>query len=367
MPRHALLVALLVLAAGRIVAAQNSQFGITTIGSPGRPESVRARSTGGAFAAFDAASAVADVALTDIKRLSATAVGWSASRSVSFTGEPTQTLKENRFPLFTLAGPIGPYMVLGGGFSSYLDHSYDLITRDSTVIRGDMAPFIDENISAGGVTDIRLSLAASLGRRLSIGLGFHALTGSDRLTAIRLFTDTIRYAPVRDTNIVKHNGIGVSASVRLDPFTGVSLLGFVRSDDKLNIKVNESPQGSTDLPLTVGAAVRLILKPGFRIAAMVKRTGWSVVGLDSYDTMDYSAGAELGGQGFTLRLGARAGQFPFGPGGSAPSEVSLSAGLGRTFAQGHGVLDIGVERMQRSGNGLDEGVWTLMTAFTVRQ
>jgi hypothetical protein len=78
-------------------------------------------------------------------------------------------------------------------------------------------------------------------------------------------------------------------------------------------------------------------------------------------------GAEFGSPSFAVRVGARAGQFPFGPGGSAPNEVAVSAGLGRTFAAGHGVLDIGVERLQRSGNGLDEGVWTLMTGFTVRQ
>jgi len=349
------------------LAAQNSQFGIQTVGTPGRPESVRSRSLGGAFAAFDAASAIADVALTDVKRLTATAAGWSAIRSVNPVSGKEETLHESRFPLFTLAGPVGPFMVIGGGFSSYLDHSYDLLTHDSTLIRGAMVPYLDENISDGGVTDVRMSLAFKIGPRLAIGAGFHALTGSDRLKAIRIFDSLSVYAPVRDTNVVKHNGFGISASVRLDPFYGVSLVGFVRSDDKLNIKVNEAPRGATDLPLTVGAAVRLILKPGMRVAASVTRSNWSVVGTDSYDTMNWAVGTEFGGSGFALRLGVRGGQFPFGPGGSAPSELAASAGLGRTFAQGHGVLDIGVERLQRSGNGLDEGVWTLMTAFTVRQ
>ncbi|HUL03916.1 MAG TPA: hypothetical protein VLV16_11875 [Gemmatimonadales bacterium] len=367
MLRRVALVAAALLAAGHPLTAQNSQFGINTIGSPGRPESVRARSTGGAFAAFDAMSAVADVALTDVKRLTASAVGWSAIRDISPTGGKTQTLKESRFPLFTLAGPIGPYMVLGGGFGSYLDHSYDLITRDSTLIRGDMVKYVDENIGDGGVTDVRFALAAKVGPRLAIGLGVHGLTGSDRLTAIRVFDSLSAYAPVRDTNVVKHTGFGMTASVRLEPFYGVSLVGFVRSDGKLDVKVNENPRGTTDLPLTVGAAVRLILKPGLRVAGSVTRSTWSVVGVDSYNTMDWAVGTELGGAGFAVRLGARGGQFPFATGGSAPSEIAVSAGLGRTFASGHGVLDFGVERLQRSGTGLDEGVWTLMTGFTVRQ
>ena len=70
MRRIALLLAVLLAATRAAPArAQDSQFGIQGGGTPGRPESVRARSTGGAFAAFDAVSAVADVALDETRVL----------------------------------------------------------------------------------------------------------------------------------------------------------------------------------------------------------------------------------------------------------------------------------------------------------
>ncbi|MGH9260209.1 MAG: hypothetical protein ACRD08_10000, partial [Acidimicrobiales bacterium] len=44
-------------------AGQDSQFAIGGLGTPGRPEGVRARSTGGAFAPFDVASSQTEAAL----------------------------------------------------------------------------------------------------------------------------------------------------------------------------------------------------------------------------------------------------------------------------------------------------------------
>jgi hypothetical protein len=64
-------------------------------------------------------------------------------------------------------------------------------------------------------------------------------------------------------------------------------------------------------------------------------------------------------------LGARGGQLPFGI-GAAPTEVGLSAGLGRQFAAGRGRIDLGVERLERKGTGLTERVWTLLLGVTVR-
>jgi hypothetical protein len=45
----------------------------------------------------------------------------------------------------------------------------------------------------------------------------------------------------------------------------------------------------------------------------------------------------------------------------------VAAGLGRTFGGGHGILDLGVERLARDGGGLHEGVWTVLLGLTIRQ
>src|ERR1051325_1248093 len=96
-------------------------------------------------------------------------------------------------------------------------------------------------------------------------------------------------------------------------------------------------------------------------AARADSTG----GPSAHDTFNWSAGAELGPATSPIRLGARGGQLPFGI-GKAPTEVGYSAGLGRSFSQGRGRLDVGIERLQRKGTGLTERVWTLLLGLTVR-
>ena len=67
-----------------------------------------------------------------------------------------------------------------------------------------------------------------------------------------------------------------------------------------------------------------------------------------------------------IRLGARGGQFPFGPGTKAPTEAAASVGTGRAFAQGRALIDLGLERLERRGGGLTERVWTVLVGLTVR-
>jgi hypothetical protein len=335
------------LAAARVAAAQDSQLGIRGLGTPGRAESARARSAGGAFAAFDPTSAVSEVALADVRELTVTAVGGSSFRTLDVGGTSTD-LRATRFPLFIGANAFGKHLVVSLGFASYLDRSYDVVTRDSVVLNGAQVPYNDETASDGGVTDVRLAAASRLGARFAVGLGIHALTGSARITATRTFDDTITYATVRDTEIVRYTGLGVSASARLDVTPHVAMVGFARTDTRCG-------------------ALRLVLSPSLRVAGSVTWRDWSSAGPDAYNTLNWSAGAELGGRSGGLRLGARGGQLPFGPGGSAPSEWGVSAGMGRSFAGGHGILDLGAERLTRSGAGLTEHVWTLLVGLTVQQ
>src|SRR5216110_3486949 len=51
------------------LTAQDSQFGIRGLGTPGRWESVRSRSTAGAFAPFDPLSPLSEAGLADVPQL----------------------------------------------------------------------------------------------------------------------------------------------------------------------------------------------------------------------------------------------------------------------------------------------------------
>ena len=69
--------------------------------------------------------------------------------------------------------------------------------------------------------------------------------------------------------------------------------------------------------------------------------------------------------GALFRFGVRGGQLAFGV-GKTPTEFGYSAGLGRQFAGGRGRLDLGLERLERKGTGLNERVWTFLLGLTVR-
>src|SRR5256886_6039715 len=176
----------LLTASPRDLSAQDSQFGIRGLGTPGRWESVRARSSGGASAPFDPLSPLMEAPLADISQLTATAAGGTSHRDAQL-GDTITKLRATRFPLMGVAGRVAPRLVISGGFTTYLDRSWDVTLRDSTVLRGELERYRDEITSDGSVGDIRLAAASRLSRRLAIGAGIHILAGSTRMTAERRF------------------------------------------------------------------------------------------------------------------------------------------------------------------------------------
>src|SRR2546425_12680860 len=98
--RFALLAALIGLGAGPL-AAQDSQFGMSGLGTPGRFESVRARATAGAFAPFDALSALVDASLGWADQLTITSGGATSFRAIEFPDRRTW-VRATRFPVLGL-------------------------------------------------------------------------------------------------------------------------------------------------------------------------------------------------------------------------------------------------------------------------
>lgn len=359
----------LLMAAGssaEALAAQNSQFGIQGLGTPGKSESVRARSTGGAFAPFDAFSPLTDASLAEVRRLSAGFVGGTSWRTVAPTGEPESSLKETRFPVLVVAGPLTRRLVLGGGFSTYLDRTYGVIVHDTIDINGVPEPLTDEITSDGAITDLRVALAARLSRRISLGVGVHRLTGSTREVAKRKFADSLLYRTSTARDQVAYGASGASASLLLDLTQSFRVTGWARSDTKLQSDVAGKIISVHDLPVSYGAGALWRAGTQATLAGSVSWSNWSVTGLtNSHDTFSWSVGAEIGRFTSPFRFGARSGQLPFGV-GAAPKESGLSAGLAKQFSGGRGRLDIGVERLERTGTGMKEHVWTLLLGLTVR-
>ena len=347
------------------LSAQDSQFGIRGLGTPGKWESVRARSTGGAFAPFDAFSPLTDASLADVRRMSASFTTGTSWRSIDANGAES-ALRGTRFPALVIAGPVTRRFVVGGGFSTYLDRSFGVVIHDTIDLRGVQQPITDEITSDGAVSDLRIAVAARLHSRLALGLGLHRLTGSTRVIAKRSFADTTyRTTSARDE--VAYGGMGGSASLLFDVTPDVRLAGWFRSDSKLRADIGGRTVAENDLPLTYGAGVQWRAGARASLAGTVTWRNWGGAQTiaNAHDTFNWSVGAEVGPLSSPFRFGLRGGQLPFGI-GKTPTEVGYSAGLGRQFSGGRGRLDIGLERLQRSGTGLTERVWTFLLGLTVR-
>lgn len=359
------LLAILIAFGSSRLAAQNSQFGIQGLGTPGKPESVRARSTGGAFAPFDPFSPLTDASLADVRRLSASILGVTSWRTVAPTGEPESSLKETRFPVLVVAGPLTRRLVVGGGFSTYLDRTYGVIVHDTIDIGGVPQPVTDQITSDGAIVDLRLAVAARLSRRLALGVGIHGITGSTREIARRTFADTLYHtSTARDE--VAYRGTGASASLLLDLTQALRLTGWLRSDTQLRSELTTRTIAIHDLPVSYGAGALWRAGTQLTLAGNASWSTWSATGVaNSHDTFSWSAGAEIGRSSAPFRIGARSSEMPFGA-GAAPKEQGLSAGLAKQFSGGRGRLDLGVERLERTGTGMKEHVWTLLLGFTVR-
>ncbi|HEX9611388.1 MAG TPA: hypothetical protein VF978_05825 [Gemmatimonadales bacterium] len=364
-PRPASLVALALVVPAAFAGAQDSQFGIRGLGTPERQESIRSRTTGGAFALFDALSPLSDATLVDLVRLTAAVGGGTSNRRVTLGGEEA-SLRTTRLSNIMVGGLIVERVALGGGFAAYLNRSHRVTTRDTVMLRGELEPYTDDVTSEGGVTDVRIGTAWRPARQVSLGASFHVLTGSTRVTALRTWDDSLSYGPAAEVDQTRFDGLGLSAGVLLTPISSLRLGAYVRSDDRLQYTTRDTT-AAYDLPVTWGAGIRW--QPGrlAAVAASVQASSWGTAqGVNAHNTVSWSAGLEVGKPTRPFRFGVRGGQLPFGPGPEAPTELGLVGGIGFLFSGGRGVIDIGVERLDRKGGGLTERVWTALLGVSVR-
>src|SRR3989441_9923295 len=306
----------LLTASPRDLSAQDSQCGMRGLGTPGRWESVRARSSGGAFARFDALSPLMEAPLADISTLTATAAGGTSHRDAQL-GDTITQLRATRFPLMGVAGRVAPRLVVAGGFTTYLDRSWDVTLRDSTVLRGELERYRDEITSDGSVGDIRLAAASRLSRRLAIGAGIHILAGSTRMTAVRRFDDST-FHTVGEVAEVRDDGVGGSGGVPIGVASGLTLAGWARADNPRRAPIGGPAVAPAQPPPMAGAGLLLAPSPRVRFAGSAAWRSLSNAGPGAFDTWSWSAGAAVGSGRMPIRLGGRGGQLPFRVGTKGP-------------------------------------------------
>lgn len=356
------LLALLLLAPATL-SAQSTMFGVRAIGHPSLPMSTRAAGSSGAFTLFDPLSALSPASIMSLSRSTASFHGAQSWRT---TENPHGSASGNdtRFPLFIAGGAMSSRLVGTVSASVYTDRTFALAVADTVELRGLPVGVTDTLISRGGVTDLRAAVAWR-SRRVALGVGLHLLTGTNRMSFRRVFSDTV-YAPLDIKAELSYNGYGFSAGAIVEPVNSLQLAGFVRMDRDLSLERDSLDVSEIPLPLTIGAGLQWAPAARLSIAGQVVSQSWSRAdqvlrdrgGAGAANTLQVAGGLEFARsptrrERFPLRLGVHWAQLPFPltPEQGQGREFGVSIGTGFGFSGGRGMIDLALERTWRSQEG----------------
>jgi hypothetical protein len=362
------------------VAAQSSIFGIRGLGLPGRPLTPRARATGGSFGLFDPESDLNPAALANQSTVTAGFV-LVPSRRRWESPAGSESLRETRFPLMYVGGPIpGTRVGLAIAIGTYADRDFRLASTGTETIRGAPVEVADTLSSLGGLSEIRLGGGVALGSKTSIGGGFYFITGSSRLDARRHFSDT-SFIAIRQTAELSYQGLGFSLGITHQLTPAIRLGALVRSDTKAKVELDSTHVYDIDLPYTFAAGAQIRGSRRLTVALAGSYRTWSGANSDllaqgavgSRNTVELSAGGELTRNlrrptKLPVRFGFRYAELPFPVvTGEKPKEFGISLGSGTRFAQERGGVDLTLEQVWRSeGSGYKERAFSLILGLSIR-
>lgn len=367
MMRRTLPLAALLAAWPMLLGAQNSTYGILGIGFPNSPFSVRARALGGSVGPVDPQSLLNPAAVASLTGLTVHAASAQEYRKYTIGGLETGGLQQTRFPYVVVGGRVGSApLSYVASYTAYAERTFDVVTSDTIVLRGQPVGVSDRTSSIGAVVDIRGALAWAASRGMSVGLAGHVLGGSARLATGRQFSDSA-YREFTDVVEADFSGLGLSAGLVAAPLPGLRLGASARVDSRLSRRVNGQNVGEVRLPVTLAGGVEMTLAPAFRLSGSGVWRSWSRAAPDvaadtkAFDTWETGWGIELGGAPrgprLPLRLGIRYAKLPFSPTTEQPRELDLAGGTALTLGRGRVKVDVTVERALRDGGGAKERAW----------
>jgi hypothetical protein len=301
----------------------------------------------------------------------------------SDTGE-AGSYRATRFPLMGIAYPAWEAGMLTLTFGSVLDQRYEG-TRTSTVeLEEGPVVVTDAFTSTGGVSEVRLSLARTLGDRVDVGIGVGRYTGSTLRALIRSLEGVSSEGTVsnfREGGVWSYSGTSLTGGAALRFGSVGRVAGSVTWSSDLSAEPNDTTAAaarSFDLPLQLRVGGSALLAPGLLLTASVEQAAWSGVGADlregdARDATSWGVGLELTrarffGRAAPLRLGYRSADLPFALTEGGASETAFTGGLGLSLAGSGAVslagFDLAAEWGERTEAGIVEEFWR--AALTVR-
>jgi len=361
-------------------AAQSSIFGIRGLGIPQGPLSTRAVGMGGSLSLLDGLSATNPAAITSVVGLT-TGFNFFQNWRTSTTPGGTGSATDGGFPNVIVVNRVKESPVyLSGSFGSYADRDFGTVTTGTTLVEGVPVQYRDSLESKGGVSDLRLAVGYRKGKTLALGFGFHFITGSNRITLRRAFSDSV-LSDVRQRSELAYTAIGLSLGAVFHPTEALLLAAVVRRDGTMNVDLDSLQAYDFSLPWSFAGSAQYRLGGRGILNAEVAYSTWSdanaklqaVGGIGADNALRASVGAEIATSParpgtFPIRVGMRTAQLPFPlvP-GQQPSEFAVAAGSGMRFAKGHAAVDLALERIWRSADGgFSEDAWVLSLGLVLK-
>jgi hypothetical protein len=378
--RSSWLVTLALLAGPAALAAQSSQFGVRGLGLPIRPQSPRATGTGGAFGLFDTESSINPALPASMLNFTALLTSMQNFRH-STNPFGTASGRDNRFPQMQVAGPIGGTRLgLALSVSGYTDRSFSLGTQDTVDLRGQRIGVYDTLTSRGGISDIQAAVGWRVSKTLTVGIGLHALPGSNRVENHRAFADSSFSVAIERADL-SYLGFGVSAGFLLRVVPRLTLAGTFRTDTHASVERDSTLLGNVDLPTQISAGLRWQTSLRSAMAVSYSRRSWSgadaglkaLGGIGALDTYEVAAGMEflkdLKNAGHKpLRFGGHYATLPFPVvTGRQAHELGVALGTGLRFTGGRGGVDLSLEQLWRSdGQSYTERATVISLGVSIR-
>lgn len=383
-----LCLALVLLGAGAApVLAQSSIFGIRGPGFPGRPLSTRAVGTAGGLGLFDAESQLNPASLTATPNAFGAFTVLGDFRGVTTPAGDAST-REFRFPLVSIVAPVSRNRLwIGLGASTYANRDFTLATSDTVILRDEPVSITDTLRSRGGLSDLTLAFAWKPRPTTSVGTSFHVITGTDRLVAKRVFSDS-NYVTVIQGNELSTTAFGVAVGATHDLNARFSIAAMIRKDFSATVNIDSAQFGGSTgfgtkygLPWTIGAGVRARPMTNLDIAVSGEYQTWSAADSalvqlgapGSANSFSIRGGAELSSNyrrrtQFPLRIGARYGKLPLMVDETTqPYEFAVAIGTGARLANQRAGIDFSLERVWRHGGpDRSERAWLLYTGISIR-
>lgn len=366
---------------GATVAA-DAQGTLSTqgFGYPVGALSIRTSATGGAFAEFDALSAINPAALGDLTRPVVTVQSEPELRSLSIGGK-SESSRIQRIPLVLAAFPVSHRGALAISASSFLDRTFSTTTTGSAELGDETISTRDSYHVRGSMSDLRAALGFRLSDKIGIGVSGHAIMGVNNVAFSRNFADSVRFGSVMDSSRLEFQGSAVTFGADFRPLKDVALSASYRIGNSLEANSGSATLGKAKVPARLGAALRYEGIRGSVFSLGVERIAWTdmdglgTATVDTHDANNLYFGAEVAGPQFRqlpvqLRAGFASVQLPFGVNGSGVNERRLAAGIGIPLDPGFGAsLDLSIQRATRSlaGNAdVRERAWLFGFGLQIR-